>query len=105
MARWWWDGDAGDRPETPPRGLQGRHRRKRKRLVGWRHVIDGRRGRGQSGDWSTAGVVARLLVVFVLGLVLGALLQLAAWWAAPMTALHTWWFVPAAVASGWRCWS
>lgn len=79
MARWWWDGDAGDRPETPPRGLQGRHRRKRKRLVGWRYVIDGRRrGRGQSGDWSTAGVVARLLVVFVLGLVLGALLQLAA---------------------------
>ena len=30
------------------------------------------------GDWSTAGVVARLLVVFALGLVLGALLQLAA---------------------------
>ena len=77
MARWWWDGDAGDRPETPPRGLQGRHRRKRKRLVGWPYV-NGPRWRDRGLDWSTAGVVARLLVVFVLGLVLGALLQLAA---------------------------
>jgi len=77
VARWWWDGDAGDRPETPPRGLQGRHRRKRQRPVGRRHV-NGPRWRDRGADWSTAGVVARLLVVFVLGLVLGALLQLAA---------------------------
>jgi hypothetical protein len=77
VARWWWDGDAGDRPETPPRGLQGRHRRKRLRPVGRRHV-NGPRWRDRGADWSTAGVVARLLVVFVLGLVLGALLQLAA---------------------------
>ena len=77
MARWWWDGDAGDRAETPPRGLQGRHRRKRKRRGGRRYV-NGPRWRDQGADWSTAGVVARLLVVFVLGLVLGALLQLSA---------------------------
>ena len=29
-----------------------------------------------------------------------ALEQLAAWWAAPVTALHTWSFVPAAVVTG-----
>ena len=29
-----------------------------------------------------------------------ALEQLAAWWAALVTALHTWWFVPAAVVTG-----
>ena len=50
---------------------------KRLRPVGWRYV-NGPRWRDRGADWSTAGVVARLLVVFVLGLVLGALLQLAA---------------------------
>jgi fucose 4-O-acetylase-like acetyltransferase len=29
-----------------------------------------------------------------------ALEQLAAWWATLVTALHTWWFVPAAVVMG-----
>lgn len=31
---------------------------------------------------------------------MSALEQLAAWWAAPVTALHTRWFVPAAVVIG-----
>ena len=31
---------------------------------------------------------------------MSALEQLAAWWAAPVTALHTRWFVPAAVVMG-----
>ena len=35
-----------------------------------------------------------------LGGVPSALEQLAAWWAALVTALHTWWFVPAAVVIG-----
>ena len=31
---------------------------------------------------------------------MSALEQVAAWWAALVTALHTWWFVPAAVVIG-----
>lgn len=31
---------------------------------------------------------------------MSALEQLAAWWAALVTALHTWWFAPAAVVIG-----